>query len=398
MKILFVTPNLPAKQSGSALIAYNYLKYLARNHSVDLISFCHKGNISSTDLMNWCNQIELLDHPPRWEVILKMGLGLITDWPLPVSHYATPKAKKLINHYLYKNDYDVVIFQLTEMAQFKPQRYKGGAILSLENPRVVEYERMASIRRFSWYTRLWTDYERKRLRRYEQRHGRQFHRVLLINPSDIQDYQHLYTGINFDWVPYGIDTDFFSPISQIRQEGMIVITGNMNHPPNVDGVEYFCEHIFPIIRQQVPSANLWIIGANPVPAITRCAKNEQINVTGFVPDVRSYLSRAMVSVCPIRLKLGSQTKVLEALACGTPVVTTSAGNVGIGATSGKHLYVTDTPMEFADRVISLLNHENWGVISQYGRQFVVDHLAWEKCVIRLENILYQVIEETNAQL
>lgn len=398
MKLLFVTPNLPyPPRSGSALIAYNSIKYLAQHHTIDLISFTFRGNKNLGELTSWCNQIELLDHPPRWEVILKMGLGLITDWPLPVSHYAFSKAKKLVNHYINQNNYDVVIFQLTEMAQFKPQHYKGVAILNLENPRVVEYEQMTSIQRSPWYTHLWTGYERKRLRRYEQRQGIRFHRVLLINPTDVQNYQRIYAGINFDWVPYGIDTNFFSPTYQIRQEGMIVITGNMDHPPNVDGVEYFCEYIFPIIRQRVPSANLWIIGANPVPAITRWAKDKQINVTGFVPDIRPYLCKAMVSVCPIRLKLGSQTKVLEALACGTPVVTTSASNVGIGATSGEHLYIADTPTEFAEWVVSLLNYENWETMSQNGRQFVVDHLAWEKCVTRLENILYQAIRETRDQ-
>jgi glycosyltransferase involved in cell wall biosynthesis len=172
---------------------------------------------------------------------------------------------------------------------------------------------------------------------------------------------------------------------------MIVITGNMNYPPNVDAVEVFCRDIFPLVCRRVPSANLWLVGSNPS-AVRHWTKNQQIKVTGFVPDIRPYLSRAMVSVCVVHLNVGTQTKVLEAMASGTPVVTTSAGNHGVGAISGRHLYVADSSEEFAERVVTLLNGDGWMTLSENGRKFVVENFAWQKSAAKLESILKQVVQ------
>ena len=101
----------------------------------------------------------------------------------------------------------------------------------------------------------------------------------------------------------------------------------------------------------------------------------------------------MVSVCPIRLRIGTQTKVLEALACGTPVVTTSEGNSGVQARPGEHLLVGDTAQDFAAATIGLLRGERWHELSENGRRFVIDNFSWEAGVGCLEAILREVARE-----
>jgi len=95
----------------------------------------------------------------------------------------------------------------------------------------------------------------------------------------------------------------------------------------------------------------------------------------------------MVSVCPVKLQVGVQTKILEALEAATPVVTTSAGNSGVRGRSGAHLWVADDPEEFANRVIELLNGERWDSLSASGRQFALEHFSWEKSARELEGYL-----------
>jgi glycosyltransferase involved in cell wall biosynthesis len=170
----------------------------------------------------------------------------------------------------------------------------------------------------------------------------------------------------------------------------------MFHKPNVDAVEYFCRKVFPLVCKQVPTATLWLVGARPVGSVRKWAMNSQIRVTGFVPDVRTYLRQAVVSVCPIRLRIGTQTKILEALACGTPVVTSSAGNHGIRAVSGEHLYVADHPVEFADKVVALLKGDRWNELSQNGRRFVVENFTWERSAAKLEQILERLVGTRTA--
>jgi polysaccharide biosynthesis protein PslH len=272
------------------------------------------------------------------------------------------------------------------MAQFKPADYTARSVWCLEDPPVLKSRRILPLS--PWYKRPLVWLSAKRLQRYEIVHARKFDRVILVNRVDAQDYKSILKGAGLEWVPSGIDVDTFKPSSEIsRRAGRIVITGNMFHPPNVDAVEYFCGEVFPLICARVPNATLWLVGAGPVRSIRKWTRDPRIKVTGFVPDIRPYLQEAMVSACPVRLKIGTQTKVLEALACGTPVVTTPEGNHGIGGASGQELFVAQNAAEFADQVVRLLTTDTWAGMSEKGRKFVEDNFTWEKSVAKLEQIL-----------
>jgi sugar transferase (PEP-CTERM/EpsH1 system associated) len=393
MRLLFVTPDLPyPPRKGYMLMAYNHIKSLAVRHTVDLITFEKRTDSASVTggLTDWCNHIEYVTLP-TWQSILNVGLGFFNGRPLQVCYYQSTRMVEAIDRHLRNIAYDAVLFQLTRMAQFRPDWYRGATVLSLVDPYILNYERSLIWR--PWYQRPAIQLEANRLREYEPKQAKRFDRLLLASKADITDYESCLSTTALDWVPHGVDVDFYSPPRiGSRKSGMIVITGNMHYAPNVDAVDYFCSQVFPLVREEEISAQLWIVGVRPAAAVRRWASHPGIKVTGAVADVRPYLAQAMVSVCPIRLNVGTQTKILEALAMGTPVVTTSDGNRGVGATSGEHLYVADSPSEFANRVVSLLRGTRWPDISQNGRQFVVEHFAWDKGVARLEWILHQLIE------
>jgi glycosyltransferase involved in cell wall biosynthesis len=141
------------------------------------------------------------------------------------------------------------------------------------------------------------------------------------------------------------------------------------------------------VRASVPQAVLWLVGARPVPSVRRWGDQPGITVTGSVPDIRTYIREATVSICPVQLQIGTQTKVLEAMSSGTPVVTTSAGNNGIGGRSGEHLYVADTADDFAARLVALLAGERWDELSANGRRLVEERFTWERASAQLEAML-----------
>ncbi len=396
MKLLFVTSHFPyPPRTGHALIAYHYIKYLAlRNYSIDLISYGTDAKLSeASEFRSWCNHIELVDRPSRREFFFNVSLGVIARQPFEVPYYRSSKMAEVVRRHLRQGAYDVALFQKTETVQFLPEEYVGPTIWCMEDPPGLREQRLLALS--PWYSRPAIQDRISRLRRYVRRQAIRFDRVLVLNEADARDYESTLKGTKLDWVPYGIDTDVFEPgEADTRREGMIVISGNMYHPPNVDAVEFFCKHVFPLVCKRVPSANLWIVGSEPTAAVRKWAEEERIKVTGFVHDLRPYLRQAMVSVCAVRLKIGTQTKVLEAMACGTPVVTTSAGNNGVGGVSGEHLYVADEPAEFAERVVALLNKERWATLSENGRQFVTANFTWEKSITKLENILGEVLRES----
>jgi glycosyltransferase involved in cell wall biosynthesis len=137
---------------------------------------------------------------------------------------------------------------------------------------------------------------------------------------------------------------------------------------------------------------LWIVGAEPDMRIcaTAVCFGEHVVITGRVNNMSEYLQRAKVSICPVRLKIGVQTKILEALSWGTPVVTTSAGNSGIGGCSGRELWVEDESNIFASRVVALLRGENWHRLSEGGRKLVEERFSWELSAMELEQHIVSI--------
>lgn len=398
MKLLFVAPNLPyPPREGWALITFNQIKHLSIRHTVDLISVRNRKNPSALgDLPRWCNNIELVDPLPLWRAVPYKCSRMIRDPHPSIALGSSTKMSKVVDRRLSDAVYDVVLFQLVNSAQFRPGWYQGPTIWNLEDPLALKIQRMLPM--YPWYSRPlqrgWSD----RLISYDRKHAPLFGRVIFVNRVDADDYKCIVREACTDWVPHGIDNEIYFPSTEIaRRDGMIVISGNMYHLPNVDAVEFFCRDVFPLVCERAPTANLWLVGSRPLERVKKWARNPRIKVTGSVPDVRPYLQQAMVSACPVRLKIGTQTKILEALACATPVVTTSAGNHGIGASAGEHLYVADDPVEFANRVVELLKGNRWRELSQNGRRFVEENFTWSRSVLKLEQILEQLAAISTRQ-
>jgi sugar transferase (PEP-CTERM/EpsH1 system associated) len=396
MKILIITTSYvypPVK--GYQVMLCRHVEQLAVHHSIDLIAFGDAtGQSAGIDPVKaLCNSVEIIPLP-KWKMLLNLFCGMFSTDPLQVCLYRSKGMSVAVENRLRLTSYDVVIFQLTRMVQFLPQWYQGCTMLNMIDPLVLNYTRSLVWR--PWYVRKALKHEIARLRRYELQNASRFDRVSLISQADVLDYQALLKNVTLEQVSYGIDTDYFHPDETVdREPGMIVITGNMGYAPNVDAVKYFCREIFPLILAQEPKAHLWLVGIRPSSEIKKLGNGKNITVTGYVNDVRQYLNRAMVSICPIRLNVGIQTKVLEGMATGTPVVTTSAGNHGVCGKSGTDLYVADTPLEISDRVVSLLRGDNWKKFSENGRKFVHDHFQWKQSAEQLECILNTLINCTH---
>ncbi len=394
MKILFLAHRVPwPTNTGGKQLLYNQIKRLSASHEVSLICFRHPDSSGDGGLRSMCRMIKVLAIPPTRRVLVNAIAGLVLDVPLIVSLYTSRFPADTIRNHLETDAYDVVISQI-EMAQFVPEWYPEPKILLMEDPEPLKFTRVDK-RGWTIGQRIFRAYESARLSRYERRQSPRFDRVTLLSEEDTRDNQAFLPEARLACVPYGTDPDWFCPSDEIqRVDGMIVISGNMYHPHNAAAAIHFGRDIFPLVKQKVPGARLTIVGANPTPEVVRLAQSDGITVTGAVPEIRDYLRMARVSVCPISLKIGVQTKVLEAMACGTPVVTTSAGNSGIRASGPRDgLYLADSPGDFAGRVVDLLTNEDWDEMSARARHFVVERFSWEHSVEILEKLMREVLEE-----
>lgn len=168
----------------------------------------------------------------------------------------------------------------------------------------------------------------------------------------------------------------------------VVFVGSFDWPPNADGITWFVRDVWPLIMARVSQARLTIIGNNPKDDVRRLGEVDGVSVVGYVPATKPFLDRAAVSVAPLRYGGGMKGKVSEAMAAGLPVVTTAVGAQGLGATRQEGLIVTDSPKEFADAVVDLLDHpEEAFRLGRAGQDYISVLCSPEVAATGLEDIL-----------
>jgi sugar transferase (PEP-CTERM/EpsH1 system associated) len=401
MRILFLTPQLPyPPHQGTTIRNYNLIANLALRHEIHLLSFVHsKDEIEkATPLHQHCRSIEGVLAPCRSP--LKRFLSLFLS-PLPDMALRLPSAefKTKLRAYLVRQRFDVVQIEGIEMAphwmdwRISNTQYPI-SIFDDHNAEYVLQQRAfeTDIRQpRRWVAALYSLIQWKKLSRYEARVCRLADQVIAVSEADKQALQRLVPGLEVTVVPNAVDVEYYTS-ADIQPSPLpprsLVFTGKMDFRPNVDAVVWFCQEVLPLIRTQMPEVRFYIVGRSPHQRVLRLAEDPAVTVTGYVDDVRSYIASGWVYVVPLRIGGGTRLKVLEAMAMGKPVVSTSLGCEGFeGLVPGQHLSLADTPADFAQRVIELLDDTSRRQrLGQAARRFVEERYDWRLIVPKLEQV------------
>jgi len=257
--------------------------------------------------------------------------------------------------------------------------------------------RKAAVQSKRRINRLITSLELHRTEDYERWLVGQFDHTLVTSQEDRRAFFDLGLEPNsankISVLPNGVDLDYFDGTNALkRQEDTILMSGKMSYHANVTMVTYFIETIWPKILLEKPDAKLWIVGKDPTPDILALGEKPGITVTGYVKDIRPYLYSATVAVAPVKYGVGIQNKVLEAMACATPVVATRQAISALQTEPNRDLMVSDDPDQFAREVLRLLGDENHRrQVGQAGLAYVQANHKWSAIAERLEGIYHEVI-------
>lgn len=222
---------------------------------------------------------------------------------------------------------------------------------------------------------------------FERRYFSSAARVLLVSEVDAASFQRVCPGASVDILHNGVDAEYFQPLGTLEEPLNIVFEGRIDFPPNTDGLLYFCSKVLPLIRKEIADVRFTIVGKSPPPEILALT-NAHIEVTGYVDDVRPYLDRAAVFVCPLRKGAGIKNKVLQAWSMGKAVVATTPSTGGLATREGKNILIRDDPEGFAEAVIMLLaNDSARRQLGSRARQTILEHYTWQTQVAQLERIL-----------
>jgi glycosyltransferase involved in cell wall biosynthesis len=231
--------------------------------------------------------------------------------------------------------------------------------------------------------------------RHERTLFRKYNACVVVAERDADVIRKLCPKLDVRVFPNGTELDYFRPDpNSTVLSHRLIFTGTMDFAPNIDAVLWFCREIFPLIQRQHSEVTLEIVGRNPTAEISALTQNTSILVTGFVPDLRPQLAQAALYVCPLRHGSGIKNKVLEAMAMGKAIVTTSEGCSGIGGKHGHEYLVADNPNEFATAVTSLLgNCRQRQQLAESARCFVEQRFSWERTAEQLHRLFLNVSQK-----
>jgi glycosyltransferase involved in cell wall biosynthesis len=302
---------------------------------------------------------------------------------------------KAIAEMVAKDKYDFVIGEYSVMGQFIHKNYLLPPVHRIIS--VHESYYLARLKDFHFHKwgrkKLRELINLKGLKKYEFDMYAQADKVLTLTPQGKDELLALRPDLDIAVVPHGVDVEHFSYSEPSEGDQSIVFVGNYLHYPNVDAVLYFHQEIWPKVKSICPGLKFIIVGQAPPPEIQNLTNDDSIAVTGRVDDVTPYIREGQIFICPVRLGGGFRGKILEAMAVGRPIVSTSLGAEGIPSKNGENIIIADDPEDFAVGIENLLkDREIFERIRRAGRTLVEEKYAWAKGVEVLEGILEDMMK------
>lgn len=401
MKILYIVPYTP---NPIRVRPYSLIRALAQlGHSVTLATLWERPEECETLESFRALGVDVIAAPlPRARRAWNAVRALPTTVPMQATYCDSPALKRLLGATLgdHPGTFDVIHVEHLRGARYGLW-YKARAT---SEPTPVVWDSVDCItylfeqavqRSQSLFGRVVTRLELSRTRRYEGWLVGQFDRVLVTSQVDQRALQTLTERLaqpaHIDVLTNGVDLDFFRPRENSRLAGTLVFTGKMSYHANETAALYLAREVMPLVWAQQPDARLVIAGSRPSQAIRNLSTTYPrcVEVTGFLPDMRVPLQEAGVAAAPLLYGAGVQNKVLEAMACATPVVATSLAVAALGAQHGRDCLVADTPQAFAEAVLTLLRDAGLRArIGAAGRNYVEAHHDWHDIAAQLV-VLYR---------
>ncbi len=200
-------------------------------------------------------------------------------------------------------------------------------------------------------------------------------------------------------IPNGVDADSkpFDENPTKHSQKEILFCGSLDYYPNEEGLIWFYNQVFPLIKKAIPEVVLTLVGASAKKERhQKLLDDPSVHVEGKVTDLQPFYYRAGVCIAPLLSGSGTRLKILEAMSFGSPVVSTSIGSEGLNVIAGKHLLVADEPIAFAEKVITLLQiNDLFEKVRLNARELVYSDYAWVKIGQDLNNVIDQVMHGRN---
>ena len=359
MKLLVFYPYIPYPlDRGTHHRTFHLLRELASEHEIDLLALAQDGEgmEHKSIFEEFCRNVRFISFQhPAWQKIFPQRL--FNPLPANVAHWTVPEVGHALERQLQTNRYDAVHACDIILAQYF---FRNSLPLVIDRSRVdLQYQLMEHrsltfklrdrLLRYEGYPKLWF---------YERAVARRAAIEVVCGPDD-EAFLRRYVRrrMNIAVVGNGVDLEYFFPAASDEKraaEPTILFCGAMDYNPNMDALRWFFAEIFAPLREAIPALRVLIVGKNPTTEIRAFGERPGVTVTGSVPDVRPYYRRSWLQMVPLRIGGGTRLKIVESLAIGTPVVSTTIGAQGLGLVHDREILLADSAASFTAEIARAL--------------------------------------------
>jgi len=399
MRIAFIIPYVPNLIRTRSYNLINQLTSLGHEVTVFTLGSSKEDLIDAQSLKSPCREVYFYTQPV-WRSMLNSAVALPSREPLQsVYSWQLVMARQIVQH-ASQNEFDIVHVEHlrgSRFGLFLKSRLPNMPVVWDSVDCISHLFQQAAKQSRSFFGKFVTRLELDRTRRAEGDMVCQFDHVLVTSPSDRNALLGLVPSekspSDVSVLPNGVDLQYFHPSAESQRDPeTLVFSGKMSYHANISMAKYLVEEIMPRIWKHRPAARLYIVGKDPTPAIKKLTRNPLVTVTGTVDDIRPFLWRSTVSVVPLLYGAGIQNKILEAMATGTPVVTTCQALSALQAQSGRDLFVSDDPDGFSQAVLQLIsNRDLQQKTGDAGVRYVRTFHSWTSIAAQLVNIYHQTL-------
>jgi sugar transferase (PEP-CTERM/EpsH1 system associated) len=399
MKILWVKAGgLVPPDTGGKIRSYNILRQLAKHHAVTFFSFyaAHQNDVHAELSQVFRRVIKIpLDLPAQKSAgeFLNYAVHLFSSEPYSLTKYCRPVVRTALRALLQKETYDVILCDFLVTAGAIPWDWPCPKVLFCHNVEAVIWQRHYEVARNPLRKALsWREW--KRMEATERRYLQKADHVVAVSENDREAFARFLDPQKLTVTQTGADTEFFHPSEQKEMPNSMVFTGSMDWLPNEDAIFYFADKILPIIRRQIPDVTLCVVGRKPSRRLQDLASRvPNIQLTGWVEDVRPYMAQCAVCIVPLRIGGGTRLKIFEAMSMAKAIVSTSIGAEGLPVNNGEHILLADDPASFAESTVRLLgNASRRAQIGQAARHLVYENYNWATVSKCFAQVLERVVK------
>ena len=385
MKLLVLTSRFPYPlEKGDKLRIYYQLRELAKSHEIVLCALTEEKPRSEDFhvIQSFCSKIYLL-HRSKFTIYKNIIYSFLNGMPVQVGYFFDKKLKIKFEEIVQKEQPNHIYCQLIRTANY---------VKDINISKTIDYMDTFSIgaKRWSnhsnWLLKPILTREANKVSAYEQQIFGWFNHHTIISEQD-KNLLEVSQKQSINVIPNGVDIDFFQPNATIEKKYDIAFIGNMGYAPNIKAALFLVKNILPLLQKQLPNLKILIAGARPSIEVQKL-QSEQVEVSGWIDDIREAYASATMFVAPLFIGMGQQNKILEAMAMGVPCITSDLVNNAIGGTPNENILIANDTQAFANQIVSLYKNPTLQQqISENGLNYVHNNFSWSAFVEELNKLL-----------